>query len=201
MKRIIYFAVFLLNFSLYAQRSGGGGQRGGRQNQNQQGQQNREPREFNASEVAGLFFYDIDKVVKKIKIRDEKTKASVAKILKDYNFKIKEISLLNADNLNDLNKIVNAEMASRRNSNNSRQNNNGGGVREKVEEIIRPIREKVRSNEDRLNEDLLTVISEKQNKKWLKYQKAQKDKLKPKRQQRNNNQGQSQRGNRQRGGF
>ena len=203
MKKIFYFIILLLNFSFYAQRSGGG-QRGGRQNQ--QTQQNKETKKFKTSEVAGLFSYEIEKVVRKLKIKDENKKASVIKLLSDYNFEIKEILLINADKFKDFDRLVNTEMQSRRNSGNEKTNKDkNGGIREKVQKLIRPIRQKDRKKEIRLNEDLAKILSKKQNKKWLKYQKTKKDKLKPKRPQANNNQGRNQggnqRGNRQRGGF
>ncbi|PQJ77975.1 hypothetical protein [Polaribacter porphyrae] len=202
MKNILYLAIFLLNFSVYAQPpGGGGGQRGERQNQ--QGQQDREkPRVFKSAEVAGLFSYDVEKIIKKLKIKDETLETSVAKLLKDYNFEIKEITLLNADKFKDFDKLVNAEMQARRESGNQRtKNNTKGELREKIQEVLRPIRKEVREKEEKLNENLEAVLSKKQNKKWLKYQKKLKDKLKPKRAQRNNNQQPGQRGNRQRGGF
>jgi hypothetical protein len=199
MKKIFYFILLFIHFSFYAQPSGGG-QRGGRQNQ--EGQQNSEVKKFNASEVAGLFFYDIKKIIKKIKIKDNITKDSVTKLLKNYNFEIREISLLNANKFKDLNAIVNAGIGSRNNTGNQDSNSyKNTGLRKKVQEIIRPIRQEVRENEIKLNENLAAILSEKQNKKWLKYQKAKKDKLKPKKAQRNNSQRENDRGNRQRGGF
>lgn len=199
MKKLFYFIILLVNLSFYAQPSGGG-QRGGRQNQ--EGQQNKESKKFKANEAAGLFFYDIKKVLKKIKIKDKIAKDSVTKLLKNYNFEIREISRLNANKFKDLNTIVNAGIAYRKNSENkSSKSNKNLGIRKKIQEIIRPIRQEVRENELKLNEDLAVILSEKQHKKWLKYQKTKKDKLKPKKAQRNNNQRENNRGNRQRGGF
>ena len=205
MKKIFCFAILLLHLSFYAQPPRGNGN-GRRTQQNQQRVQNRTPKKFKASEVAGLFFYDIKKVVKKLKIKDDNKKTSFSKLLRDYNFKIKEIKLINADKFKKFDKLVNAEMQLRRNSGNHRtKNDDNGGIREKVQEFIRPIRQKVREKENSLNEDLAKILSKKQNKKWLKLQKNKKDKLKPKKTQTNNNQrqnqGRNQRGNRQRGGF
>lgn len=202
MKRIIYLAILLLNINFYAQRSGGGGGRGGGM-QNQQGQQNSsKPRVFKSTEAAGLFSYDVEKVIKKLKVKDETTEASIAKLLKDYNFEIKEITLLNAEKFQDFDKLVNAEMQIRRSSGNQRSSNNeDNGIREKIQKALRPIRSEVMEKEEKLNEDLEALLSKKQYKKWLKYQKAEKDKLKPKRPERNAGQGQGQRGNRQGGGF
>lgn len=214
MKKIYLIALLLANFSFYAQ-----GQRGGngsgRQQQNQNGQrgEEREVKEFKASDVAGIFYYDIEKVIKKIKVKNEETQNKVKKALKDYNFKIKEIAFLNSDKFNDLDEIMKTEKGTQRRQFNRNENNDDDdlenpvtnkkeGIRSKVQKIIRPVREEIRENEEILNETLEAILSKKQNKKWLKYQKKIKEELAPKKPQRNNNNGgQQQRGNRQRGGF
>ncbi|RCS27435.1 hypothetical protein DUT90_04795 [Polaribacter sp. WD7] len=202
MKKIVYLIIILIGVSMHAQAQGAGrGQERVRPDQQRLNQQNRKPRAFKASEVAGLFFYDIDKVLKKLNLKNDKSKPLVVSLLKKYNTQIKEIEFSNADTFTNLNKIVNAEMKSIRAQGNNRVNNQRGLTREKAQEIIRPIRQKVRKNEKNLNNGLKDILTEKELKKWVKYQKAKKDKLKPKRPQRNNNQGQGQRGNRQRGGF
>jgi hypothetical protein len=208
MKKIIYFVLLLLNFSLYAQRSGGaGGRGGGRQNQSKQGQQNNEVKEFKASDVAGVFYYDIDKVLKKLKIKDEAAKTSTSKFLKEYNFKIREISFLNSTKFKEYDVIINALPKQTRESRNqySEDSENGSekkkDIRKKVRDLIRPVKEKVLSYENELNKALQEVLSKKQEKKWMKYQKKQKEKIMPQKRERNNNQSQNQRGSRQRGGF
>ena len=53
-------------------------------------------------------------------------------------------------------------------------------MRKKVEEIIRPVRDSVHEYEKELNEILVGILSEKQQKKWLKYQKKKVESLQPK---------------------
>lgn len=210
MKRILLIALLLANFSYYAQ-----GQRGGNgvgrppQNQNRQGGNEREVKEFKASDIAGIFYYDVEKVIKKIKVKDEQTQNKVKKALKDYNFKIKEIAFLNSDKFNDLDEIMKMQKGKNkrqgnRNNNNDLENpvtNQKEGIRSKVQKVIRPVREEIRQNEVILNETLTAFLSEKQNKKWLKYQKKQKEELAPKRVDRKQNRGQSQNENRQQRRF
>lgn len=192
MKKIIYFILLLLSFSLFAQPPGGGSSRnGGRQNQNQQNQENRKPKQFKASEAAGVFYYDIDEVLKKIKIKDDKKQYSIRKALKEYNFKVKEISFLNSEKFSELDIAMKSIPKSR--DNDSRME-----MRKRVEELIRPIRKEIHQNEIELNKVFESLLSPKQKKKWLKYQKKKKQSLKPKKPENRNNQNSRQ--NSRRGG-
>lgn len=107
MKRLFLITLLFANFGFYAQGQRGGN-RGGRphQNQNRQGGEQREIKEFKASDVAGIFYYDIKKVIKKIKVKDKETQNKVKKALKDYNFKVKEIAFLNSEKFNDLDEVM-----------------------------------------------------------------------------------------------
>lgn len=214
MKNIFLIALLLFNFGFYAQGQRGGNG-GGRQQQNQnrqQGGEKREVKEFKASEAAGVFYYDVEKVVKKIKVKDESTKNKVKTALNNYNFKVKEIAFLNSDKFNDLDEVMKTMKGSNRGQLNRNENNDDEdlenpitnkkeGIRGKVQNVIRPIRSEIRENEKILNETLEGILSKKQNKKWLTYQEKIKEELAPKKPQRDNNGGQQQRGNRQRGGF
>lgn len=199
MKQIIYIFIFISACSTYSQRQGG--QRGGMQNI--QGQERREPREFKTVEAAGLIDYDVEKVVKKLKLKNDKVKAKVITLLNNYNFNIKEITLVNAQKIKDFDVLVNAEMRSRRNSagNDNSSNTRTGNFRQKIQEFVSPLRAKVRDNESVLNAELQALLNEKQHKKWMKFQKAKKEKLKPQRNSNNNNQRQNQRGNNRRRMF
>ncbi|MFY9241699.1 MAG: hypothetical protein WAO74_01585 [Polaribacter sp.] len=205
MKNIILLLTLLTSTFIYAQR-GGGGMGGGRPQQNQNRQQGteREVKEFNASDVAGIFYYDVAEVIKKIKVKDDEIKASTSKALKEYNFKIKEISFLNSDKFKDVDVLMKSSRANRgfrqRSSNNNtdQQPKEVDSLRIKVNKIIRPISRDVNNNEEILNESLKSILSEKQFKKWLKYQENIKEELAPKKPERNNNnrgQQQGQRGN------
>ena len=145
---------------------------------------NQKAQKFNASNVAGIFYYDIDKAIKKTKVKKEEKQLSVKKIIKNYNLKIKEISFLNSQKFSDLNLVVNS--GSKNILPEERMK-----MRKKVNEIIRPIRDEIHELEKELNNNLEEILTEKQFKKWLKYQKKQKENLMPKRVQ--NGQGQRQR--------
>lgn len=184
---ILIVALFSINF-IDAQPPNGGM----RQRQNQNGQFNGE-RNFKiptANDIAGIFYYDVEQVIKKLKIRNDETKVIVSKALRDYNFKIKEIALLNMDNLKAIDVLMKSRRGMRRmpDNDNSFDNpeNDNGDLHQKMEELIRPIRGNIEDNEFVLNETLESVLSKKQNKKWLKYQKKEKEKLMPQRPEGNN---------------
>lgn len=203
MNKILFIALILFSSICLAAPQRGG--MGGRSPQNNTGQpEARAIKAFDASEVAGIFYYDISKVVKKLKIKDDVVATQVRKSLRNYNFKVKEIALINKQNFDDLNAIMKTARTANRPDvtiENNSQNNNPN-IREKVGGIIRPIRVKISTLEETLNAELAAVLSEKQDKKWIKYQESIKEDMKPKRPNRNqNNNNQNQRRGGQRRGF
>lgn len=172
MKKSIFIVVLFLSVTFYAQPPGGG--RGG-SSQNRQEQNNKEGKkvkEFKASELAGVFYYDIDEVIKKIKVKKEQLDFEVRKALKDYNFEVKEISFLNSIKFNDLDAVVKSTTA-------NKDREKGMEMRKKVNEILNPIREEIHQKEVKLNQKLEAILSEKQQKKWLKYQDKIKESIQP----------------------
>ena len=177
MKKILFIVILFLTFNLVAQRSRGGG--GRQQGQSPELNQTKEVKKLSAKEISGIFYYDVDEVIKKVKIKDDDKKYSVTKALRNYNFKVKEILFLNAEKFTDLDLLMNA-------ISNERDSESNKNIREKVREVTRPIKENVHEHEKELNEILRGVLSEKQDKKWLKYQKSIIESLQPKKAENNN---------------
>lgn len=180
MKHLFFATLLLVSSFIFSQGMRNGG--GGMNQQNRQGA-TREVQEFNASDAAGIFYYETDEVIKKIKVKDDQLKFKVKKALSNYNFKIKEIAFLNSVKLNDLDKLMAAMRDSQPtnlqdNSSNSDERQN---MRKAIGKVIRPIKDEILSNEEVLNKTLEEILSEKQNKKWLKYQNNIKESLQPKR--------------------
>jgi len=184
MKKILLILITFLTFNLFAQHQGGRGR--GRQNQNTEQETTQKVKEFKASDVAGIFYYDEDEIIKKIKVKEKDTQYLVKKAIQNYNFKIKEISFLNSQKFTELNVVVNSMSKVKGDESNDK-------VRESVEEVIRPVRKEVRDYQKELNSKLEEILSEKQDKKWVKYQKNKIESLQPKKNQNNRKQSMSNR--------
>ena len=170
MKKIIFAVLVLQNVFFYAQ-----------QNQGQSG--NQKPPEFKASDISGIFYYEQEEVVSKIKIKDEDKEHFVIKALRKYNHKIKEISFLNTKNFKEVDALVNAML----NSSKTAPSELEEGKKIDVRGVLDAVRKEVQSNEKKLNETMEGVLTKKQQKKWLKYQKKKKRSLVPKRPSSNGN--------------
>ena len=124
--------------------------------------------EFNSLEMAGIIKHDAQKVIKKLKITEESTTKEIVKHLQDYNAKMDELSVIHSKTLEDLKIEFSKKMQI------AIQNRDRGQmseVRDMLKEIIPPIRQEVNEYRNVLNESLESILSEKQNKKWLKHQK------------------------------
>jgi len=141
------------------------------------------PPEFIANDVAGIFYYNTDEVIKEARIKsdDNKNKAIVA--LKDYNAKVKKTSFLNSLKLKELEVLVN-----RANKNfNSISDDEKINTRKKVQDVLVPVIDSIKSYEKVLNENFENLLSKKQNKRWLKLQKRKKKELLPEQKRPENN--------------
>ncbi|PWD97612.1 hypothetical protein [Marinilabilia rubra] len=132
---------------------------------------NMSPPDFNAEKAAGIFEYDIEKVIKKLKIIDDSIKSKVSESLNHYNSKIYELSILHAATFQKLEADFdrNVQIAMR-----NRDRNQMNGVKAEIQKIIPPIRMQVQNEEKLLNAAMTEILTEKQNKKWLRYQEGKK---------------------------
>lgn len=199
MKKIVLISFVLMSFNMLAQAPGG---RGRQQNRNMQLQETQTEKKLSASELAGVFYYDIKKVIKKTKVKDEKKQFQFSKVLKNYNLKITQISFLNTEKFEELDLLMNS--LPKRSRKQSMQSMNDGfernnDIRKKIGAIIRPVKDEIAACESELNLLLKEILSEKQLKKWYKYQKKKKDSLRPKQQQ--NRENENARPNRSGGGM
>ncbi|WP_147676268.1 hypothetical protein [Algibacter pacificus] len=208
---LVLFCV--LSFSVLQAQPGGGGGRpgGGPPGSSGMGDGERpEMVEFNAAKVAGIFNYDDDDAIKKLKIKknEAELRLTVRKAIENYNKKVNDIALLNKDNFDTLNVYVNAKMkamqASRRESgfrmeSGERFTDSQDPDRALIQSKIDPAKTEVKAAEAKLNKDLEAVLSEKQYAKWMKYQAFIKEEQNPQpKSNRNGNSGMS-RGGRQGG--
>ena len=131
---------------------------------------------YNAKNAANIFYYNIDKIPKKIKVKSEALKKITTKELRNYNSKIKNISFLNFQELRELEVLVNTIGEQSRTNPDLRRR-----LRKNIELVILPIRDSVAKFEETVNSAFENVFSKKQYKKWIKYQKNVKRELLPKR--------------------
>lgn len=189
--RIILALLCVLSFS-YSQAQPGGGRPGGGPPGGRGDMSSMEaPKmiEFNASKVAGIFNYDDEAAIKKIKIKKKNNELilNVRRAIEKYNNKVNEIALLNKDNFDTLNVYVNAKMKamqSSRSQSSSRMDRSDDDQedpdRAKIEAKIIPAKKAVKIAEVNLNKKLEAILSEKQYGKWIKYQTLVKEELNPK---------------------
>ncbi|MDO7171279.1 hypothetical protein [Mariniflexile sp. AS56] len=189
-KFLLVVCVLSFGFS-YAQPGGGGGMGGSQSGRGQSNQQREKPemKTFEASKLAGIFNYDDDAAIKKIKIKkNPELILSVRKSIINYNNRINEIALLNKDNFDTLNVYMNAIIkTSKRSSGNQDQRDMSHSddnpmrvAQNKAKAKIDPVKNAVKKEEEKLNKQLKALLSEKKYSKWLKYQAQVKADLNPK---------------------
>lgn len=166
----IYFLIF--SIVLFAQQT--------RYNQNYRGQQNQQrntttPKKVTIENMAGILMYDYDEVIKKVKIKDESKKIVVEKAITKYNNKINEIKTFNSDVFSKVKRFIEQKTESAKTSN----INDFKEARLKIRELLKPIVDKVDHQQKILNQSLEKILSEKQNSKWLKYEKIKIKELRP----------------------
>lgn len=129
------------------------------------------PPEFHAEKAAGIFNYDLTKVIDKLKVTDEDSQKKVAEALEVYNAKMNELSFAYASTFRELEDDFdkNVQIAMQR-----RDRSQMDGVKARIQEVIPPIKKEVNMEENALNEVMVVILTEKQNNKWLKYQKRKK---------------------------
>ncbi len=139
--------------------------------------QNQQPKmlEYKAKNIVGIFYYNLEEVASKIKVKKDDTKNKVAKELRDYNNKVKDIEFLNSVKLTEVETVVNNLGPQARTNADIRAR-----IRKLIETTIPPVRDSVFAREKVLNTNMEGILSVKQYKKWIKYQKNKRESLLPK---------------------
>ncbi|MAD96034.1 MAG: hypothetical protein CMB99_01770 [Flavobacteriaceae bacterium] len=131
--------------------------------------------EYKAKNVCGIFYYNSEEVVGKIKVKKDETKRKVQKELRDYNNKIKDIEFLNSVKLVEVETVVNNFGPQARTNADIRDR-----IRKLIEGTIPKVRDSVFAREKELNSNMEAFLSKKQYKKWIRYQKNKRESLLPK---------------------
>jgi len=167
---ILTILFFTLNTVAFSQQRGNSSQQQGQRNN--QTQQKIQPKN-----MVGIIMYDIDIVLKKIKVKKAPKKAIVSKAISQHNNKINELKTFNYETFDD----VTSFLTKKRNE--AKLNRDFSTMKEaqmQANEMLSPIRSKVKFQKNKLNTTLEKELSEKQYKAWLKYQQSELKKLNPK---------------------
>ncbi|TCI90704.1 hypothetical protein [Tenacibaculum sp. M341] len=148
---------------------------------------------FSSRNAVGILYFNEQEVLKKLKIKKKNKKTTVLKAIKDYNTAIEEIEFLESVKLNKVDAAFEETILI------ARENKDFESIREARKEAnrtLKPVRLKVKRTDASLNERLMEVLTKKQLKKWLKFQKKEKEKLNPKPTQKVRRNSRGMRGNR-----
>jgi hypothetical protein len=155
MKKIILLLILSCAFNAQAQ-YGNRNFRNQRQSQMPQPQQEAPEPNFNINRYIGIVIYDIEKTAKKSSVKlSSKEGKEFSKVLTKYNKDIKDITRINTFLLRSTKEMI----------------SNQPKVQKKMEENLKPILETLKVEDLKLNKTMKTLLSEKQHKKWIKYNK------------------------------
>ena len=169
MKKIVFLLSIMTFCSVNAQFMNGGLQNQRQRQMMQTPERTPEPN-FDVDQYLGIVIYDIEKTAKKsgIKLDSEEGK-SFSNIITDYNNKIKQIRRINSFKLNSSKEMVeNFQRAVIKN----RDYSNQAEVQKKLGEDLNPISETMKTEDQKLDEEIKKILSDKQYQKWLKYNKS-----------------------------
>ena len=130
-----------------------------------------QPLDFNAEDAAGIFTYDEEKVIKKLKVEDKDIKQTITNSIGEYNLQMYQLSDKYAATFSELDAYFDRQIKV---AMQQRDRSQMDGVKSRIRETIPPIRQEVLVHEKELNASMESALDEKQYSKWLKYQKSQK---------------------------
>jgi len=173
-KIYILFTFFLTFTSLLFSQ-----QRGNTRNSSQQQGQNSQMAQpkVNPQNMARIIMYDYEEVIKKLKIKKEPKQTVIAQAISKHNSKINELKTFNYETFDN----VTSFLTKKRNE--AKLSRDFSTMREsqmQANEMLAPIRKKVLLQKNALNTTFEKELSDKEYKKWLKYQEAELKKLNPK---------------------
>lgn len=166
MKKIIFLLILGFAFTAQAQYGNRNNQRRRQNNIPQTEQKAPEPK-FEVEKYLGIVIYDIKKAAKKSSIKlSSKEGKEFSKVLKTYNKSIKGITRINSFLFSSTKKMVeNFQKNSIKSGDFSMQ----PMVVKKMSENLKPISDILKEEDVKLDTKMKGFLSEKQYKKWIKY--------------------------------
>jgi len=164
MKKYIFLLFVLTSFLAQSQF---GGMRNQRQRQMPQTQQAPPEPNFQVEKYLGIVVYDIEKAAKKtgVKLSSDVGK-QFSKLLTAYNKDIKDIRRINSFTLRSTKEMVENFQ---KNAAKTGDLSNQLEVQKKMADNLKPISETLKIEDVKLAKSIKSILSEKQYKKWLKY--------------------------------
>ena len=173
--RNYFFLLFVM--TTFLAQSQYGGMRNQRQRQLPQIQEKAPDPDFKIDKYLGIIIYDIKKAAKKsnVKLNSKEGKA-FSEALSLYNKEIKDIRRINSFTLRSTKEMVEnfQKMAIK-----TRDFSNQPVIQKKMSENLKPIAETLKVEDIKLAKSLKKILSEKQYKKWIKFNRKN-DKVFPK---------------------
>ncbi len=171
MKKILFYFILVSAFTAEAQymNGRGNGQRQQRQMQMTQAPQKAPEPNFKVEEYIGLVFYDLKKTLKKTSIKKSSEEGrEFSKLLISYNKSLRDMARINSFLLKNTKTMVeNFQKNSKKSGDFSEQPR----VLKKMNENLKPISNFLKDEDLKLNTKLKILLSTKQYKNWIKYNK------------------------------
>jgi 5-hydroxyisourate hydrolase-like protein (transthyretin family) len=175
MKKFIYLFIVLFALNLQAQL----GNRGLRGNRNPIPQTQAKPKapEFNVERYVGIVDYDVEKAAKKTGINlSSKEGKKFSTLLRIYNRDTNQIKRINSFTLRSTKDMVETFQQKAIETGDL---SNQQKVRKTMTENLKPIVSAIRIEDNKLDEEIFLLLSDKKYKKWLKYNKKINKYIKP----------------------
>ena len=166
-KRILLVTLLSIGFSTLAQIGMGNRGMGNQRMRQMAPPPSANKPNFEVDKYLGIVIYDIENVAKKSSISlSSDTGKQFKNILTDYNKRIKDFRRINSFTLRNTKEMVESFQKKARES----QDLSGSQeVQKKMAENLKPIAETLKKEDIKLNKVIKKLLSEKQYKKWIKY--------------------------------
>jgi len=167
MKKILFLFIIIQSCFFYGQEQG----------------EKPKPPKFVASDRCGILYYEAEEVAENIKVKEDTDQFyDMAKALRKYNSKVKEVAFLNSNKFKELDIMINKALNNREAP---KSDLDAEAIKKKQEEtkelvkVIPETRKKILEFEIELTKKIKSILNEKQFKKWLKYHKKKQKSLHP----------------------
>jgi hypothetical protein len=165
MKKIILFIAFILLASNHIEAQLGG--RGRNFNRQPVGSQQRQPPKFDVKRAIGLTIYEIDRVMKRIKMKEsDKNYKKVVTVFNKFNKEQRDLARINSFQFTQSEDKVN--QAQEDVLKNGADYSILTSAYKEVGDKFKPITDQIKEKEKSLDESLKPLLSSKQFKKWVK---------------------------------